>query len=351
MKTLIVPMAGKSTRFPQLRPKWMLTHPMTNRFMVTEAIQGLNLEFFDQIYFIALQDHENKYQFSKGLEQELKALNLSEKSNIFYLPEETDSQSETVYRCLKEKEIDGFIFIKDSDGYFEVKAKEENEVIFCDLNNMDEMNARSKSYIQMNNDGIITNIVEKQVIGPTFSSGGYAFRDAGEFCDTYEKLAGMKGECYVSHIVFEMILGGAVFFGSISENFKDWGTLEAWEKYKKQYKCLFVDIDGTLISNTSTHFPPYTGNGTPLVKNIELLKKLHAEGKARIILTTSRPDSSRDITTEEMNRHKIPYDDLIMGLPHCQRILVNDFSKSNAYPSCTAINIPRNSENLTEYLK
>ena len=51
MKTLIVPMAGQSSRFPNTRPKWMLTHPATNRFMVTESISGINLDFFDKIYF------------------------------------------------------------------------------------------------------------------------------------------------------------------------------------------------------------------------------------------------------------------------------------------------------------
>ena len=54
MKNLLIPMAGKSSRFPGMRPKWMLTHPMTNRFMVTEAILGINLDFFDSIYFIFL---------------------------------------------------------------------------------------------------------------------------------------------------------------------------------------------------------------------------------------------------------------------------------------------------------
>ncbi len=71
MRSLIVPMAGRSSRFPNMRPKWMLTHPMTNRFMVTESILGLNLDFFDNIWFICLQEHEDKYQFMKGLVSEL----------------------------------------------------------------------------------------------------------------------------------------------------------------------------------------------------------------------------------------------------------------------------------------
>jgi hypothetical protein len=46
MKNLIIPMAGKSSRFPNMKPKWMLTHPMKNRFMGIESILGLNLRIF-----------------------------------------------------------------------------------------------------------------------------------------------------------------------------------------------------------------------------------------------------------------------------------------------------------------
>ena len=85
MRSLIVPMAGRSTRFPKLRPKWMLSHPMTNRLMVTEAISGLNLDFFDNIYFICLQQHEDKYSFMKGFVAELDDAGLRAKSNKIYI--------------------------------------------------------------------------------------------------------------------------------------------------------------------------------------------------------------------------------------------------------------------------
>ena len=77
MQTLIIPMAGRSSRFPNMRPKWMLTHPMTNRFMATESILGLNLDFFDEIYFICLQEHEDQYKFVKGFTEELEILESS----------------------------------------------------------------------------------------------------------------------------------------------------------------------------------------------------------------------------------------------------------------------------------
>ena len=52
----------------------------------------------------------------------------------------------------------------------------------------------------------------------------------------------------------------------------------------------------------------------------------------------------------EIQSKGIPYDELIMGLPHCQRVLINDFAKSNPYPSATAINMPRNQDILKEFL-
>ena len=322
---------------------------MTNRLMVTEAISGLNLDFFDHIYFICLQQHEDKYQFMKGFVSELDDAGLREKSNIVLLPEQTDSQSETVYTFLSGYDLDGFVFIKDSDGFYRCDVEERNQVAYFDLNDMDDINARTKSYVDLDVNDVVTNIVEKKVISSTFSSGGYGFADAKEFCKTFEKLQDMDGECYISHIIFEMMLSGSTFYGTKTTDFKDWGTLDAWNKYKSQYKCLFVDIDGTLITNSSHHFPPYVGSGEPIENNIDFLAELHEQGKTKIVLTTSRPDKFRQLTIMELQTKGIPFDELVMGLPHCQRVIINDFARSNPYPSCKAINIPRNTDDLMEY--
>lgn len=322
---------------------------MTNRMMVTEAISGLNLDFFDNIYFICLQQHEDKYQFMKGFVSELDDAGLREKSNIVLLPEQTDSQSETVYTFLSGYDLDGFVFIKDSDGFYRCDVEERNQVAYFDLNDMDDINARTKSYVDLDVNDVVTNIVEKKVISSTFSSGGYGFADAKEFCKTFEKLQDMDGECYISHIIFEMMLSGSTFYGTKTTDFKDWGTLDAWNKYKSQYKCLFVDIDGTLITNSSHHFPPYVGSGEPIENNIDFLAELHEQGKTKIVLTTSRPEKFRQLTIMELQTKGIPFDELVMGLPHCQRVIINDFARSNPYPSCKAINIPRNTDDLMEY--
>ena len=65
MSILIVPMAGKSSRFPNTKPKWMLTHPTTKNFIGVESIKGLNLEIFDKIYFVTLEKYEKQFSFLK----------------------------------------------------------------------------------------------------------------------------------------------------------------------------------------------------------------------------------------------------------------------------------------------
>ena len=350
MTSLLVPMAGKSSRFPNTRPKWMLSHPGSNRFMGIESITGLNLDFFKKIYFVCLREHENNYHFLKGFKDELKKINIEDKTEIIFLDEETNSQSETVFNAIKNNNITGFVFIKDSDNYFEVKLESENnQICYFDLNENDGINARNKSYLELDTNNVVFNIVEKKIISSKFSVGGYGFSSAEEFCKNYESLNDIEDECYISNIIFEMLLSGKIFWGTKTLNYKDWGTFEDWNKYKETYKTLFVDLDGTLVTNTSHQFPPYIGEGTPLQNNIDYLNKLYSTTRVRIVITTSRPKEFYQKTIDELMDKKIPFDDIIMSLPHAQRIVINDFAKSNPYPSCSALNIPRNSDNLGDY--
>lgn len=350
MKNLIVPIAGRSSRFPNTRPKWMLTHPKSGLFMVLESITGINLNFFDKIYFVALKEHKTKFNFEKGFKQELKKLDLLDKSTITYLNSSTQSQSETVYKAIKKENIKGFIMIKDSDNYFKCElTNTENQVCYYDLNDTELINPSNKSYLKIDDYNIITNIVEKKVISSTFSIGGYCFNSTKDFISSFKEMEDVEDECYVSNIIFDLILKGKTFIGNYCTNYKDWGTIEDWNKYKSQYNTLFIDLDGTLVENTSYKFPPYIGNGKPLQNNIEWLKNLKKEEKTQIIITTSRPESYRADTQAELFSKEIPYDKLIMGLNHSKRIVINDFANSNPYPSCSSINISRNSDNLSEY--
>jgi hypothetical protein len=355
MKNLIIPMGGKSSRFPGMRPKWILTHPSTGNLMCVESIQGINIDFFDKIYFVILKEHEELYGASLAILKSISNTKLGssviDKVNVVILENPTSSQSETVYMAIMKEDIEGFIYIKDSDGYFKCNIDStNNQVTYFDLNNTNEINARSKSYVELDSNYVITNMVEKKVISSNFCVGGYGFNSSIEFCNYYNKIWGLPGECYISNIIFEMILEGEKFTGKESSDFLDWGTIKSWNDYKSKMYTVFSDLDGTLLTNTSHLIPPYIGEGEPMINNIKVLQEIKENG-GFIIITTSRPEEYRDITIKELNTHDIPHDMLIMGLPHSQRILINDFAKSNPYPSCSSINIQRDSDTINQYLK
>ena len=181
------------------------------------------------------------------------------------------------------------------------------------------------------------------------SVGGYGFEDAALFLEHFNKLQQQETECYPSHIIFDMMLSGNNFTGHKVKEYEDWGTLQEWNKFRATYKTLFLDIDGVLLSNTSDKIPPLNGTGSPLKENLKFILELWQAGRTTIILTTGRRNSERKNTIKELNKNHIPYDQLIMNLPHGQRIVINDFANSNPFPSARAINLKRDDDNLREY--
>ena len=345
-------MAGQSSRFPNSRPKWMLSHPVTKTYMVLESISGINLDFFDKIIFVVLREQIEKYDVLPFFNKELSKLGLQDKSEICILDKQTKSQSETVANAIKIHNIKGFIYIKDCDSFFKVKLTEKkNLVSYFDLHNIKYINAISKSYIDIDSNHKIINIVEKKIISTYFNVGGYAFENAEEFLSHFQKINSFEKECFISNVIYEMMLSNNDFHGLLTTDYIDWGTSEDWENYTKKFKTLFVDLDGTLVQNSSHLIPPSIGEGLPLLKNIETLRKLYKDKKTYVVITTSRPEEFYKETIQELSRNNIPFDKLIMGLPHSQRIIINDFANSNKYPSCSAINVPRNSETLEDFLK
>ncbi len=351
MKSLIIPMAGRSSRFPNMRPKWLLTHPKNNNYMCTESIQGINFNSFDSIFFVTLEKFEKKYQFLKGFKQNLKKLKILNKSKIILLKKETSSQPETVYLTILKEKLKGSIYIKDSDGYFECKIKNnKNYVTYANLSDVGDIDAASKSYIVKDRFGKINNIVEKEVVSEFFSVGGYGFKSCDDFKKYYKIVSKTPGEFYISDIIYAMILDNYEFYGLKSTNFKDWGTIQSWNKDKSNYKTIFCDLDGVLVENASVLMKPYIGESKPISENIKIINELHNSGTKYIVITTSRPEIMRKKTVKELKEKKIKYHQLIMGLPHSKRVLINDFSETNKFPTAEAINIYRNSKDLGKLL-
>jgi len=349
MKNLIVPMAGKSSRFPGVRPKWMLTHPNGN-FMVLKAISGLNLSTFHKIYFVFLDEHEEEYHFSKALTSEIEKMGLVNKVHLVSLKEETKSQPETVYQAIIQADIKGQIFIKDSDNYFISDVPDGNFLCVHDLNKCGLINPSNKSYVIINEDNIVNNIIEKKVISPFFCVGGYGFSDSSVFVNTFLQFQNEK-DLFISNLVYDCILKGHLFTAFKVQDYRDWGTLSDWNAYKRTYATLFVDFDGIIVYNAAAHFPPYYGETDIISENVEILKELRSSGKFEIVITTSRKEEYREITIKQLKQVGLTFDHLIMNLQHSRRIIINDYSISNPYKSCDSINLKRNSTDLKEVLR
>lgn len=349
MSTLILPCAGRSTRFPNSRPKWSLTHPY-GELMIIQAIKGLDLSEYDKIVPVFVKKDLDKFGLRDGIIKSFEKLNIN--YEIVELENTTKSQSETVTKAIEKLNIQGNILIKDCDGYFTGKFDVGNFVYVCSLQDVDKINAKSKSYVDVDTNGFIKTIVEKDVISSLFCCGGYSFSDANKFVQTYKKLLDFsKDEIYISHVIYQQILDGETFNIEGVSNFRDWGTLNDWDEYKKQYKTLFIDLDGVLVENSGEYVGNIWGTTKDLENNKNYINKLYNSGKTRIIITTSRKSSYKNETLSQLNNLGIKFHDIIFDLLHCQRILINDFSSSNSYPTSKSVNLPRNNDNLDDYLK
>lgn len=346
--TIIVPCAGKSSRYPTVRPKFLLVNPNGN-LMLIDAISKINLKNCDIVVTI-LKEHNEIYRIESMIKKFLPTLNIK----LYVLSSSTRSQAETVYKTLKKEKIEGPFLVKDCDNIFRLKKviEDYNYVATLNLKNAGLTNAANKSYAASNEKGFIEKIREKEVISDTFCVGGYYFTKSRDFVEAFETLnkENAQTELYVSMIIRFLIEKKGVQFRikNISE-YLDLGTINEWLHYKSSVRTYFIDIDGVLVENSGEYSEPIWGTTNGIEENVRVIQKLYNQGN-QIILLTSRRKSFKNVTINQLKRVGVSYHQLVMGIYHSQRVIINDFSTSNPYPSALAINIPRDSNELIKYL-
>ena len=156
-------------------------------------------------------------------------------------------------------------------------------------------------------------------------------------------------ELYLSHVIANMIFEDIQFDVVLADDYIDFGTQNEWDNIFKQHATYFIDFDGTLVYNKGKYGDNnwFEKNDKPIINNIELVSDLQKNG-ATIIITTSRCNSLKNYIEKFLKKYNIVAKEIICDLNHSPRIIINDFANTNPYPSCEAINIPRN-EDLTKY--
>ena len=108
-------------------------------------------------------------------------------------------------------------------------------------------NLKGKSFVKINKENIVIDIIEKKIVSDLFCCGGYKFKNKREFMTAYNKIKKIvSGEIFVSHVIQQMINDDKIFTFTKAKNYTDVGTFDEWHNYN-QKPVVFCDIDGTII--------------------------------------------------------------------------------------------------------
>ena len=336
---IIVPCAGRSSRFPGTRPKYLLTMP-DGRLMIEHALDQYVSHYVDT-HIVILKEHDEQYGASKALKKALPR----DFVKIHILDEETQGPADTVYQVTKNLPDDEPVFIKDCDSFFHAPLREDNHVCVADLrDNLDVSKVASKSFVTQNEQGLIHNIVEKSVVSNYICVGGYGFERAKDYNRAFDELIYEGEEVFVSHVI-RWLLAEQNFEACAVRDYVDVGTIKEFLDYSQKRQTIFCDLDGTLFYNQSKYFEnSWEDEPEPILSAVNYMLDRQEEG-ATIIFATSRSDEYSEVTERKLKELGFT-PNVIYNLPHSPRVIVNDVTTTNPYPSAQALNVPRDDENF-----
>lgn len=345
---IIVPATKLITQFFGDKPKFML-HDYAGKSMLFKSLEPYLNKY--KIHIGILAEHEQKFNLREFIQHEFGNL-----VNLVILPEQTLGPADTVGMIMELAKIPSSIpiLVKDCDSFFNHEIVEGNYVCVSTFSKKLTVNDPvNKSYVLCNDTGFVQKISENQVLSDTYCVGGYKFQRAHFFRTALQtiKYSNLQenNEIFVSDVVRYMISNEQPFFIVNTTDYIDMSTMHDWLEYNNK-PVVFCDIDGTIIKHQQRYgVDNYNSVPVPLINNISAVLKMQDQG-SQIIFTTARPESVRDITHQMLKSLGFNNFQLLMNLNNTARILINDYNELNPYPRATAINIERNSDNLSDFL-
>ncbi len=343
---VIVPCAGRSSRYPDMPPKWMLP-TYDGQPMIARAIAGLGVEPSDLIVTV-LAEHDRKFDAVQGLKRAL-----GDGFQVVVLEQATKSQSETVAETVRRAGLDEPFLVKDSDNTFRLSPVQApyNYISIASLNDFDSINPRNKSYCRLDHEDIVLNIREKAVISDTFSVGGYYFTSPGEFLATYEALSKAEehagSELYLSDVIGSMILDGHVFKGRMVSGYQDWGTVHEWRRHLAGRRLMLVSLDGYVFQRGSEHFAPRFEDVGVHEEAAQTIRA-RAEAGDRIVYLSVRPERLRGLTEQQLEAAGLPQGTVLFDCPVAPWNLVTSPDPTLPFTTSDALELSPDDPNLSE---
>ena len=210
------------------------------------------------------------------------------------------------------------------------------------------------SFCQLNSDGEITKIVEKQPISNVALIGLHYWKKGKYFVNSASKLLEdiiSPKEPYVSETYNYLIADGLKIksYQLHNNEYIALGTPEDLTVYQgrlKEFsaekpKTIFCDIDGTILKHIHK-FSDITLDSQPVLADV--IKKFNEWDSQchRIIICTARKESAREITERQLKNIGIAWDQLIMGCTNGERILINDKLSKKSKDRAVGVNVITN---------
>jgi len=215
--TLIVPMVSVNHNKNEVPLEFKYDNK-TGQINCIKSLEGIDLRIYNKVYFVLLYEHEIKYHVAEKISVARKFYKeLNDIEVIFkFLDNPTRTQAETIYNTIVEYNIEGPIFIKDADNTCVVSNEiKGNSVLVYPLEKTPLVDPQHKSYVSVDDQNFVVNIIEKRVVSNLFNCGGYSFSDAAYFKEAYETLLGYEdivNHMYISHIIYWLILNKNIKF-------------------------------------------------------------------------------------------------------------------------------------------
>lgn len=348
---VIIPLGGIGERFKNNNyklPKALIK--IFGKPIIYYLLDFLNLDNIDMVY-IPYNPIYSKYRFEDMLYNRyphipFKFLNLNKN---------TEGASETINIALKELNIeDKPILCLDADNFYDIdiitRWNGQNRIFTI----IDNTNSSIFSYIKIDENNTIKDILEKNKISNLACTGAYGFNSYKNLLKYTNYIIKnnirYKNEFYISTAIKECINNGEIFLND-TINFNNWhclGTPVQLKLFYNNYPCISSFNKKNMISkmricfdldNTLVTFPKIKNDYTsvePIHQNINMLKYLKKMGHTIIIYTARRMKTTGGnigkvmnnigkITFDTLEKFKIEYDEIYFGKPHAD-IYIDDLA-------------------------
>lgn len=328
---VIIPCCGQSERFDGTK-KQFLTHPSGLPLPIYSASGIQGAESF--LYVFIKNEFLERYGSTDAFLSIAKTV--GQDADVVLLDEQTESVFQTVKYAVKFRSVTGPALVKDCDSYFELPGVPDLNFV-CSVDISEVRSIRKKGYLHLGHAcGFAQHFTGDEKVSQYVSAGGYCFTDINEFLKA--------PDCFTMGDILNCT-PYPTFIALAVKNYEDYGDMHSWTRYLRERSTWFIDIDGILFVNKSGFNGERTKRHDEISANVDQVRRIKNAG-GYVVLVSARSESERAATVHALQYNAIPYDSLLLGLPHSPRVLVNDHSRSNPYPAAAAHSLVRDSHTL-----